>query len=99
MDMSDWRHVLKFRCTGYGNCCRGTCVVVTDADVRRIARGTGRAPLEFVRFVGPDDVQLGARSGWWANLGRRHAALALRWKNRRCTSAALTNALGQPEEA
>jgi len=81
---SDWRRVLKFRCTGCGNCCRGTCVVVTDADVRRIARGTGRAPREFLRFVAADDVALGARSGLWANLGRRRAVMALRWRRRRC---------------
>ncbi|HEY2386780.1 MAG TPA: YkgJ family cysteine cluster protein [Candidatus Binatia bacterium] len=81
---SDWRHVLTFRCTGCGNCCRGTCVVVTDADVRRIVRGTGRALREFVRFVGPDDVALGARSGLWADLGGRRAVMALRWTRRRC---------------
>jgi len=81
---SDWRRVLAFRCTGCGNCCRGTCVVVTDADVRRIARGTGRAPREFVRFVGPDDVALGAVSGLWADLGGRRAVMALRWNRRRC---------------
>ncbi len=82
--VSDWRHVLAFRCTGCGNCCRGTCVVVTDADVRRIVRGTGRAPRDFVRFVGPHDVALAARSGLWANLGRRRGVMALRWKHRRC---------------
>jgi len=57
---------------------------VTDADVRRIVRGTGRRPLEFVRFVRPDEVALGARSGLWASLGRRRAAMALRWKRGRC---------------
>lgn len=81
---SDWRHVLAFRCTGCGNCCRGTCVLVTDADVRRLARGTGRAPRHFVRFAGPDDVALPAHSGLWTNLGRRRGVMALRWNGRRC---------------
>jgi Fe-S-cluster containining protein len=81
---TDWRRVLAFRCTGCGSCCRGTCVVVTDADIRRIARGTGRAPREFVRFVGPDDVALGVRSGLWTTLGRRRAVMALLSTRRRC---------------
>ena len=82
--MSDWRRFLKFRCTGCGNCCRETLVMVTDADVRRLAEGTGRAAEEFVDFVREDDISIAKRSPWWVRLRHGRYALALRWSRNAC---------------
>lgn len=78
----DWRRLLGFRCTGCGNCCRGTIVMLTDADVDRIAQGTGRPISDFVRFVDEDVANIPRRSPWWIRFehaGRKtRAVMALR---------------------
>lgn len=43
--------VLKFRCTGCGNCCRDPLLPLTDADVRRITEHTGDRAPDVVRFI------------------------------------------------
>jgi len=74
----DWRRFLGFRCTGCGNCCRGTVVMVTDADLRRIAEGTGLPLDRIVRFVPEDEANIPARSSWWVRFGDGRAVMALR---------------------
>lgn len=43
--------LLKFRCTGCGNCCKDPLLPLTDKDVMRIAERTGDDPRTFVRWV------------------------------------------------
>src|SRR5690606_28695269 len=81
----DWQELFKFRCTGCGNCCKGTIVMLTDHDVRRLVDGAGYAPREFVRFFGEDEVQMAKRHPFWIQFQRRRAAMGLRWKPGRCT--------------
>jgi Fe-S-cluster containining protein len=50
--------LLKFRCTGCGNCCKEPLLPLTDADVVRISKHTGDPPREFVRFVARDAIDL-----------------------------------------
>ena len=76
----DWRKYLKFRCTGCGNCCKGTVVMLTELDVQRIVTGTGRDPQEFVRFFPEERVELDKRSPWWVKFGRTRTVMALRWQ-------------------
>jgi Fe-S-cluster containining protein len=45
------REVLKFRCTGCGNCCKDPLLPLTDADVKRISAHTGDSAAELVRWV------------------------------------------------
>lgn len=73
-----WQRYLNFRCTGCGNCCRRTHVLVTDEDVRRIERGAGRSPKDFLRFVGDDDIQIEQRSPWWIRFDSGRGVLALK---------------------
>lgn len=73
-----WQRYLNFRCTGCGNCCRRTHVLVTDEDIRRIERGVGRAATEFIRFVPEDDVGIEKRSPWWIRLSGTRAVMALK---------------------
>ena len=84
MAQQDWRKYLSFRCTGCGNCCRETVVLLTDADVSRIAAGTGRAPREFVRFFGPDAVEMGSRHPLWVRFDHGRAVMALKWQGGHC---------------
>ena len=82
--MPDWEKYLGFRCTGCGNCCRGTIVMVTDADVDRVMDGTGQRPSEFLRFVDEDEAKIEKRSGWWIRVahGPHQARAVLALKHR-----------------
>jgi len=84
MVQNDWRKYLKFRCTGCGNCCRDTVVLLTDADVSRISEGTGRAPREFVRFFGPTAVEMEQRHPMWIRFDSGRAVMALKWRSNHC---------------
>lgn len=84
MAQNDWRRYLSFRCTGCGNCCRGTVVLLTDGDVARIVDGTGKAPREFVRFFGPDAVEMTNNHPLWIRFERGRAVMALKWRNSHC---------------
>ena len=54
------RELLKFRCTGCGNCCK-LRVVVTDADVRRLMDHTGLPAQKIVYFYSADEVDGSSR--------------------------------------
>lgn len=81
-----WDRLLKFRCTGCGNCCRNTLIPVNDADVRRLMEATARPPGEFVRFA--RDIDMPGRHGWWVRFRtpRQHwtGMAVLRWRKNRC---------------
>jgi Fe-S-cluster containining protein len=80
----DWRRLLSFKCSGCGNCCRGTFVPVTDGDVRRMLEGTGRPVTELVRLVKLGDIRMDKRHGWWAKIGDTKAVMALPWRHGHC---------------
>jgi len=81
-----WEKLLRFRCTGCGNCCKGTHICVTDADVRRLSEGLKRSAESFIHFVPEDDIALGKRHGWWVRFARRklRGVMALKWNKGRC---------------
>ena len=80
----DWQKYLKFRCTGCGNCCRDTVVCITDADVRRIVEGTGKSPLEFVRFFTHDEISMSTHDPLWVHFKGEKTVMALRSIHDRC---------------
>ncbi len=82
--VKNWQDWLKFRCTGCGNCCKETIVMLTDHDVRRIVDGTGMAPRQFVRFFAEDEIKLAKRHPFWIRFANRRATMALRWGRDRC---------------
>jgi Fe-S-cluster containining protein len=49
--MSSGQRLLKFRCTGCGNCCKDPLLPLTDLDVLHIKQRTGLEPARFVRWV------------------------------------------------
>ena len=73
-------HHLEFRCNECGNCCRALRVAVTDADVRRLARGLGRSPDTLVEWLPPDGVDMTDEPSSFVELreGRRLMVLAHR---------------------
>ena len=51
-------HLLGFRCTGCGNCCKEPLLPLTDADVRRISRKTGDTASDIVRWVDREGIDM-----------------------------------------
>jgi len=49
--MASGEKLLKFRCTGCGNCCKDPLLPLTGSDVDRIQQRTGDDPRDFVRWV------------------------------------------------
>ena len=56
--MAPGAHLLRFRCTGCGNCCRDPLLPLTDSDVWRLAQTTGNAPMDIVRWVSTEEIEL-----------------------------------------
>lgn len=85
---ANWERLLKFRCTGCGNCCKKTYICVTDSDVHRLMEGTGRPADELVRFARQDEIQLGKRHPWWVKFtgkgGSTAGVMVLKWTRGRC---------------
>ncbi len=85
MAETDWARVLSFRCTGCGNCCRGTYICITDEDARRLAEGTGRPIDEVVYFASPGEIAFDKRHPWWVKFERRRAVMTLPRRRGACT--------------
>lgn len=71
-------------CAGCGHCCRELVVPVTDADVRRLARATGRAPGSFVRLYGTVHCEFDEDDPTIADLAAGRRFLGLRKAEGRC---------------
>jgi Fe-S-cluster containining protein len=84
MAQEKWERLLKFNCTGCGNCCRDTVVCLTDADIQRVVDGTGRSPSTFVQFYSKDEVVLPKNSPFWITFGNKPAVMALRSRQGHC---------------
>jgi Fe-S-cluster containining protein len=52
------RALLKFRCTGCGNCCKDPLLPLTDADVARIIARTHERATDIVRFVNRHQIDM-----------------------------------------
>lgn len=50
--------LLKFRCTGCGNCCRDPLLPITDRDLRRLVQHTGVTPSRLVRWCSKAEIDL-----------------------------------------
>ncbi|HEY8946447.1 MAG TPA: YkgJ family cysteine cluster protein [Polyangiaceae bacterium] len=70
--------LLKFRCTGCGNCCREPLLPLTDADVRRISAHTGDPASEVVRFVARNGIDMDDEPEAFAILREGRRVMVLR---------------------
>ncbi len=71
-------------CASCGHCCREMVVPVTDADVRRLARATGRDPDSFVRLYGTVHCDFDPEEPSIADLAAGRRFLGLRKVDGRC---------------
>lgn len=71
--------LLRFRCTGCGNCCRDLRVPLTHADVRRLVDATGRPAAQIVAWLPTREVDLTGEPGSLVLLDHEagHALMAL----------------------
>ncbi len=56
--MAPGSHLLSFRCTSCGNCCKEPLLPLTDADLRGIVKRTGDRPRDIVRWVSRHEIDL-----------------------------------------
>ncbi|HET9957651.1 MAG TPA: YkgJ family cysteine cluster protein [Polyangiaceae bacterium] len=52
------KDLLRFRCTGCGNCCKEPLLPLTDTDLRSILDHTGDAVADVVRFVDRNGIDM-----------------------------------------
>jgi Fe-S-cluster containining protein len=76
--------LLKFRCTGCGNCCRDPLLPLTDADVRRIVEHTGHPAADVVRFVDPNGIDMDDEPEAFAILRQGKRVMVLRHRAGGC---------------
>ena len=70
--------VLRFDCTLCRDCCTKYIPLIVSEDVRRIVHHSGLRAEEFVRFYGPDDVDLPASDETWIRTRQGKRVLGLR---------------------
>jgi Fe-S-cluster containining protein len=70
--------LLKFRCTGCGNCCKDPLLPLTDADVRRIVERTGDPASEVVRFIDRNAIDMDDEPESFARLRQGRRVMVLR---------------------
>ncbi|MDQ2645255.1 MAG: YkgJ family cysteine cluster protein [Myxococcota bacterium] len=78
------KELLKFRCTGCGNCCKEPLLPLTCADVIRIRESTGDDPMDFVRFVDEDAIDLEGEPEAFALLAQGKRVMILRHQGGGC---------------
>lgn len=81
--------LLKFRCTGCGNCCRDPFLPLTDADVRRIRAHTGERSANVVQFVDRNEIEMDDEPEAFAILRQGKRVMILRHSAKGCRYLAL----------
>jgi Fe-S-cluster containining protein len=80
------RHLelLKFRCTGCGNCCRDPLLPLTDADIARITERTALGAADIVKWVSCREIDLDAGSESFVSLRVGPRVMVLRHTRGHC---------------
>lgn len=76
--------LLKFHCTGCGNCCRDPLLPLTDTDAKRIMEGTGDGPQDFVKWVDRDGIEMQDEPEAFVRLRQGKRVMVLRHQHGRC---------------
>jgi Fe-S-cluster containining protein len=72
------RTLLKFHCTGCGNCCREPLLPLTDLDVRRMMTHTQLRPTQLVRWVSAREIDLAHEPEAFVRLREGRRVMTLR---------------------
>ena len=78
------RELLKFRCTGCGNCCKDPLLPLTHEDLAELAKRTLSDPMKLVRFVGRDAIDMDDEPEGFALLPQGRRVMVLKHVNERC---------------
>jgi len=78
------RRLLKFRCTGCGNCCKEPLLPLTDGDVKRIAKGTGEKPKDFIRWVDRHGIEMDDEPEGFVSLRQGKRVMVLKHERGAC---------------
>lgn len=76
--------LLKFRCTGCGNCCKEPLLPLTDEDLMRLVSHTGSDPMQLVRFVTKDEIDMDHEPEGFASLRQGMRVMVLKHVQGRC---------------
>lgn len=76
--------LLKFQCTGCGNCCRDLRVPLTSTDLRRLVEHSGEAASRIVAWLGPEAVDMTGEPGSFVLLERGRALMVLAHQDAAC---------------
>lgn len=76
--------LLRFRCSGCGNCCKEPVLPLTNEDVRRLAAATGDEPADFVRFLPSSAIAMDHEPEAFLRLRQGRRVMTLRQSNGRC---------------
>jgi Fe-S-cluster containining protein len=76
--------LLKFRCTGCGNCCKDPLLPLTDGDLRRIMKRTGDRPHDIVTWVDRHGIDMDDEPEAFVRLRQGKRVMVLRHSNGGC---------------
>jgi len=76
--------MLRIKCTGCGGCCTSSIVPVTDADVLRIMKRTGKTAQEIIRFYDSTEIDYDTDSPSWIKMNYGKRIMGLKKKQARC---------------
>ena len=82
--MAHTADLLKFRCTGCGNCCKDPLLPLTDTDVARISESTGDDARDVVRFVDRNAIDMDDEPEAFASLRAGKRVMILRHEGGGC---------------
>jgi Fe-S-cluster containining protein len=79
------KELLRFRCTGCGNCCKEPLLPLTAGDVRRISEHTGDKPKDFIRWVDRHGIEMDDEPEGFVMLRQGKRVMVLRHEGGGCT--------------
>lgn len=86
MGLSDMSiaELLKFRCTGCGNCCKDPLLPLTDEDLARLVSHTGSDPMSLVKFITREEIDMDHEPEGFALLRQGKRVMVLKHVQGRC---------------
>ena len=79
------KHIVHFRCHSCGYCCTDAVCRLTPRDAVRIAKATGKHPLDFLEFRTPDQMSdVADTDPTWLECGDERYMMVIRHVSDRC---------------